>query len=116
MGNNRVVRYEQGLDVNHLDCFVRRLIHPRTAGSVNIATTIAIVEPGKEIKAHSHAFEEAYFVVQGQAEMRVTDDTFKVEEWDSVYVPSGAEHWTLNTGNENLILICSMSPPPEFSE
>ena len=114
MKHKRVVKYKDGIDVSHLDCFVRRLVHPRTAGSVNIATSIAIIEPGQEIKSHSHQFEEAYFVLQGRASMRIDEDDFNVGQWDSIYVPSGAEHWTLNTGKEDLVLLCSLSPPPEF--
>ena len=115
MKHERVVRYDDGIDVGHLDCFVRRLVHPRTTGSVNIATSVAIIEPGQEIKAHSHQFEEAYFVVQGQAKMRIGKDDFNVGRWDSVYVPPEMEHWTLNTGREKLVLVCSLSPPPEFT-
>ena len=107
MKQKRVVKFEEGIEVRHLDCLVKRLIHPRTIGSKNVATSVAIVEPGQEIINHSHSFEEAYFVVAGQAKMRIDSDEFEVAAWDSVYVPANAQHWTLNTGTDKLILISS---------
>jgi len=111
-----VVGFAEGIQAGHLGCFLKRLVHPRTVASSNVATSIAILEPGQEIRVHSHEFEEAYFVVEGRARMRVENDEFDVGPWDSVYVPGGAEHWTLNTGSERLVLLCSLSPPPEFSD
>lgn len=110
----RVVKFDEGIEVRHLGCLVKRMIHPRTAGSKNIANAIAIVEPGEEIKSHDHSFEEAYFVVEGEARMRVDNEEFNVVAWDAVYIPSNAEHWTLNTGKKRLVLVTSLSPPPPF--
>jgi mannose-6-phosphate isomerase-like protein (cupin superfamily) len=112
----RVVKFEEGIDVHHLGCLVKRLVHPRTVGSENVAISIAIVEPRQEIITHSHSFEEAYFVVEGKAKMRIDDDEFEVVAWDSVYVPANAQHWTLNTETDKLILICALSPPSEFKD
>ena len=110
----KVVKYEEGLETRHLKCLVKRLIHPHTTGSVNLGLSIAILQPGEEIPSHSHGFEEAYFVAEGGARMRIGDDQFDVVSWDSVYVPSDADHWTLNTGEKRLVLICALSPPPKI--
>jgi len=110
----RVVKFQEGIEVWHLDCMVKRLIHPRTTGSKNVANAVAIVETGKEIKSHHHSFEEAYFVVEGEALMRVDGDEFTVGAWDAVYIPPEVEHWTLNTGKKRLVLVTSLSPPPPF--
>ena len=84
----RVVTFDEGMEARHLGCQLKRLIHPRTTGSVNVGLSIAIVKPGEEIKSHSHGFEEAYFVAEGKAKMRIEDEEFTVGTWDSVYIPS----------------------------
>jgi len=112
----RLVKFEEGIETQHLQCVVKRLIHPHTTGSLNVALSVAIVSPGQEIKSHSHSFEEAYFVAQGEGRMRIENEEFDVVAWDSVYIPPNEEHWTLNTGKKRLVLICALSPPPQFNE
>lgn len=112
----KLVRFDEGIEVRHLGCMVKRLIHPRTTGSENIGLSVAIVEHGEEIKVHSHGFEEAYFVTEGNALIRIGSEEFNVRAWDAVYVPVNTDHWTLNTGKGRLVLICALSPPPEFND
>jgi len=110
--SKRVMSFEDGIDIEGYGCRIKRLVHPQTVGSQHVALAVAVAQSGQEIKSHRHAFEEAYFVAQGKARMRGGDEEFDVRAWDAFVVPPNVEHWTLNTGDDELVLVCALAPPP----
>ena len=72
---------------------------------------IARLAPGKEIEAHVDPMEEIYFVLNGTGEMRVNDESKTVKPGDATWIPTGASHSLLNTGDEDcVILVVAASP------
>ncbi|SIS03991.1 Cupin domain-containing protein [Peribacillus simplex] len=108
-----VIMPNQGKDYRGIGGLVKRLVHPSTVGSENLAVSICYLNPGEEITRHSHTYEEAYFVLQGTGKMILGEEEFKLEPNMSVYIPSGKEHAQINDGSEPLVVLCSLSPAPD---
>lgn len=71
---------------------------------------IAQLAPGKAIEAHSDPMEEIYFVVRGEGEMTVDEETRHVGPGDAVWLPTGSLHGLTNSGEEDLVILVSASP------
>ena len=67
---------------------------------------------GEDIGAEVHpATDQILFIVDGEGKAVVNGKTFKVEENDVVFVPAGARHNLINSGDEELKLFTVYSPP-----
>lgn len=109
----RTVRLEDGVRFDGLGAEVRRLVHPTTVGSTNLGVSICRMEPGEVVPRHRHAYEEAYFIVQGTGEMYLEGhEPIRLEPGLSVYIAEGEVHGQVNDGRERLDIVCSLSPPP----
>jgi quercetin dioxygenase-like cupin family protein len=109
----KTVRLEDGHRFSGLGAEVRRLVHPNTVGSENVAVSICLMNPGDEIFTHRHDYEEAYYVVQGTGEMYLEGEPrIHLEPGLSVYIAPGLVHGQVNNGSDPLHILCSLSPPP----
>ena len=72
----------------------------------------AILPPGNTIEEHVDPVEEIYLVVKGKGMMKVGDDEREVGEWDAVWIPAGAPHRLINTGEEETFVIVVAAYPP----
>jgi len=104
----------EGSDFRGVGGLVKRLIHPTTTGSEKLGVSIAYVYPGEELPPHKHSNEEAYFILQGEGIMTIEDyeEDINLKKHLSVFIPANKNHYTKNTGNEPLVLLCSLAPPP----
>lgn len=104
----------EGSDFRGVGGLVKRIVHPSLTGSVNLGVSIAFVAPGEELPAHKHPNEEAYFIVQGSGVMRVEGhpEEIDVHKYLSIYIPANRDHYLKNTGNEPMMIVCSLAPPP----
>ena len=62
----------------------------------------ATLDIGKEIEAHVDPMEEIYYVMSGEGEMAVGEESRHVVAGDAVWVPTGEAHSLLNTGKDIL--------------
>lgn len=96
---------------------VERLVHPLTVGSDRLGVSIVEMAPGDEIRRHRHAYEEAYFVIEGHGSMYLEGvGEFELMPNRTVYVPPNRFHGQVNTGETSLRILCSLSPPPVEGE
>jgi mannose-6-phosphate isomerase-like protein (cupin superfamily) len=108
-----LIKIRDGEDYRGRGILIKRLVHPATVGSDQLTVSIAYHNPGEEVAEHKHVYEEAYFVLQGEGMMTVGDTPkFHVTENDCIYTPSNVNHWTKNTGDEPLVILCAITPPP----
>jgi len=70
----------------------------------------ATLEIGKEIEAHVDPMEEIYFVMSGEGEMTVGEDSKHVVPGDAIWIPPGSSHSLLNTGRTELFILVVASP------
>ena len=69
------------------------------------------VDPGSESNAHSHEInEEIFYVVSGEGEIRVGEESQAVTAGSIVVAPPGQTHQLVNPGSETLKVVCSVSP------
>ena len=113
-GQILVVDVQDGRPFTALGSLVLRLVHPLTTGSVGLGVSICLMEPGDRVRRHSHPYEEAYYVISGRGRMYLegVDEEIELVPGRAVYVPAGRVHGQVNDGDEQLSILCSLSPPP----
>jgi mannose-6-phosphate isomerase-like protein (cupin superfamily) len=72
----------------------------------------ATVAPGAGTEAHYHrASEELYLVAAGRGRLRIGDEERELGAGDCALIPPGETHSLVNTGAEDLVVVCACSPP-----
>ena len=91
---------------------VKHLAAPWTFGTRNIWMGISIVKPNNSSNLHAHDnMEEIFYVVSGCGWIRIDDEEEAIEPGCCIYIPTGAAHQLINTGNEILEVVAAASPP-----
>jgi len=90
---------------------IRPLID-RTTSDIELCSLAEEVLPvGKAVRRHHHLqTEEVYYILKGEGEMTVGDETQKVKAGDAVYIPRTNKHTLVNTGNEDMTLLLVCGP------
>jgi len=70
----------------------------------------ATLEKGKAIEPHVDPMEEIYFIMSGEGEMTVGEDTRHVVPGDAIWIPAGSTHSLLNTGQNVCFILVVASP------
>jgi quercetin dioxygenase-like cupin family protein len=71
---------------------------------------IARLEPGRRIEPHIDPMEEIYFIMNGDGEMSVDEETRSVVPGDAIWIPAGSMHGLLNAGEEDCVILVVASP------
>jgi mannose-6-phosphate isomerase-like protein (cupin superfamily) len=66
---------------------------------------IANLARGKIIESHRDPMEEIYFVLSGEGEMSVDEETRHVRPGDATWVPAGSAHSLANSSEEDLLIL-----------
>lgn len=109
---SNVIRIRDGMDYRGIGALVKRLVHPKTTGSKDLGVSIVFMAPGDVIVVHDHPYEEAYFILEGEGVMTLDGEEIKLDKYLSVYVPPNTSHGQKNTGDTTLVILCSLTPPP----
>ena len=90
------------------------LLHPdKVAGAQALECSIAhaIIPPGESTLPHMlKRSTELYFILEGVGEMHINDESVPVSPGQCIFIPPKARQWIRNTGKENLVLLCVVSP------
>jgi oxalate decarboxylase/phosphoglucose isomerase-like protein (cupin superfamily) len=85
---------------------------PDVTGGERFSAGVVKLEPGKGHERHTHPdSDEILYVIRGEGEQEVADETREIGTGDMVFVPEGVEHGTVNTGWEPLVLLAVYAPP-----
>ena len=85
---------------------------PDVTGGERFSAGVVKLEPGKGHERHTHPdSDEILYVIRGEGEQEVADETRDVAAGDMVFIPEGVEHGTVNTGWEPLLLLAVYAPP-----
>jgi len=91
---------------------IRELMHPAAHGNHSQSLAEAIVAPGQSTALHRHTCsEEIYHILHGEGLMTLADQQFTVQATDTVCITPGTAHCIQNTGQVDLRILCSCSPP-----
>ncbi|MBD2256484.1 cupin domain-containing protein [Pseudanabaena sp. FACHB-2040] len=90
---------------------LRELLHPdKQSLQLRYSLAHAIVPVGQVSTPHALKTSEVYYILQGQGEMHIDDETQTVEPGDAIYIPPDARQFIRNTGQEPLVFICLVDP------
>jgi mannose-6-phosphate isomerase-like protein (cupin superfamily) len=90
---------------------LRELLHPdKQPLDLRYSLAHATLPVGKTSQPHSLTTSEVYYIMSGQGEMHIDDETQMVEPGDAVYIPPHTRQFIRNTGTEPLVFICIVDP------
>jgi quercetin dioxygenase-like cupin family protein len=81
------------------------------AESPHLMLGLNCLEPGQSQAGHTHADQDKfYFVVEGQGEFTVGDETRTAGSGLTIWAPAGVPHGVTNRGSERLVLLVGIAP------
>jgi len=90
---------------------IREIAGPSWTPARNQSLAEATVPVGGETIPHYHVqAEELYFFQRGTGTLRLAGETREVRPGDCAVIPPGVEHQLVNTGEEDLVLLCCCAP------
>jgi quercetin dioxygenase-like cupin family protein len=81
--------------------------------------TLGVVEilPGQRNPLHRHpTCEELLYVLSGECEHKLGDDSFQLSPGMVIRIPRGVAHWARCTSEEPLVAVISFSSPDRETE
>jgi mannose-6-phosphate isomerase-like protein (cupin superfamily) len=96
---------------------IRELLAYRNSCIRNQSLAEATLPPGAATEPHHHPkAEEIYYLLEGEGEMKMEQDTRLVGPGDAVAIPPGARHTIRNVGQTPLVFLCCCAPAYEHED
>ena len=96
---------------------IRELLAHRNSCIRHQTLAEARLPPGRSTTPHHHVkTEEIYYVLEGEALMRVGGETAGVGPGDAIAIPPGTPHQITNTGAGVLRFLCCCAPGYEHED
>ena len=96
---------------------IRELLAHRNSCIQKQSLAEARLEPGGTTAAHFHrTTEEIYYILEGEGEMRIGNDSRSVGPGDAIAIPPGMAHTIQNTGAVTLRFLCCCAPGYEHDD
>jgi mannose-6-phosphate isomerase-like protein (cupin superfamily) len=96
---------------------IRELLAHRNSCVRNQTLAEARLPAGGRTTPHRHLkTEEIYYILDGQASMRVGQEVEQVGPGDAVAIPPGVSHQITNTGPGTLVFLCCCAPGYEHDD
>ena len=90
---------------------IRELLAHRNSAIRQQSLAEARLPPGASTTPHYHRVtEEIYYLLAGQAQMRIGEETRQVGPGDAIAIPPGNIHQITNHGSETLLFLCTCVP------
>ena len=90
---------------------LRELLHPdKQPINLRYSLAHAVVPSGQTSAPHSLTTSEVYYILSGEGEMHIDDETQRVQPGDAVYIPPNAKQFIDNCGQVPLVFICIVDP------
>jgi mannose-6-phosphate isomerase-like protein (cupin superfamily) len=93
----------------HDGAIAQMILDQRTLKEIGFLAC-ATLEKGKTIESHIDPMEEIYFIMIGEGEMTVGEETRHVVPGDVVWIPAGDPHALTNSGDGELFILVVASP------
>ena len=90
---------------------VKKLFFPQnTQNKTSYSLAQFTLEPGRRTLRHKLRSSEIYYILEGQAVLKIDNESFEIKKDDSVYVPPMSEQYMLNIGISDLKFLCIVEP------
>jgi quercetin dioxygenase-like cupin family protein len=81
--------------------------------SGNLLLGLNCLEPGQAQPEHAHAGQDKfYFVLEGQGEFKVGEESRILGPGFAAWVPAGIQHGVRNDGDQRLVILVGIAPAP----
>jgi mannose-6-phosphate isomerase-like protein (cupin superfamily) len=91
---------------------IRELYHPASSPVRGFSVAEALIKPGQDTEAHRHILsQEIYYVLEGNGEMHIGEETSEVAAGDAIFIKPGELHNIKNLGAGELRILCVCCPP-----
>jgi mannose-6-phosphate isomerase-like protein (cupin superfamily) len=90
---------------------LRELLHPdKQPINLRYSLAHAVLPVGATSDLHSLTTSEVYYVLAGQGEMHIDDETQLIGPGDAVYIPPDAKQFVHSCGAEALVFLAIVDP------
>ncbi len=90
---------------------LRELLHPdKQPLALRYSLAHATLPVGHTSDPHSLKTSEVYYILAGQGEMHINDETQRVGPGDTVYIPPDARQYIHSCGDEPLVFLAIVDP------
>jgi quercetin dioxygenase-like cupin family protein len=105
------LRHQTEVPALSLDGGALQWLIDRDLGAVHVMAYRLVLDPDSGTTHVHHGAEEVLYVLEGNGETRVEGATHQIGAGQAVFIPDGAEHSYVNTGENPLVLVGAMAPP-----
>ncbi|MCK4353001.1 cupin domain-containing protein [candidate division WOR-3 bacterium] len=98
---------------------LKELLNPlKEKISIRYSLAHAKVKPGETTYAHKLKSSEVYYILEGEGEIHIDNETEKVSEGQAIYIPQNSIQRIKNTGVNDLVFLSIVDPAwkPEDEE
>ncbi|MBI2303806.1 MAG: cupin domain-containing protein [Chloroflexi bacterium] len=88
---------------------LRRLINADDTPLLH--TVLVQLGPGEAVSLHSHSVLETMYILEGEGHGQVAGERGPCRPGTIMYAPAGVEHELKNTGQGNMVVLCTFCPP-----
>jgi mannose-6-phosphate isomerase-like protein (cupin superfamily) len=90
---------------------IKRYFHPHNlTNKINYSLAQFTLEPGKKSRLHKIRSSEIYYILEGNGNLNVDENTYQLGKDDSVYVPPNSKQFIENTGEDDFRFLCIVEP------
>ena len=93
------------------DTILRVILHPDNEPlPIGYSLAHARVETGKVSYPHTLKSTEVYYILEGEGQMHIDDESSKVLPGQAVFIPANSCQYIENTGSADLVFLCIVNP------
>lgn len=96
--------------------FGRKTYVDHSMGSVHMSVGICQLEPGGNIRHHLHAFEESFYILEGELVCQIGEAAYAVGPGHYALIPTGTVHAWQNTSSQPARWVEMQAPQPRPAE
>ena len=90
---------------------IKQYFHPHnTLNGISYSLAQFTLKVGKKSLLHKIKSSEIYYILEGDAVLRINKESHQLKKDDSIYVPPMSEQYIENTGSTNLRFLCIVEP------
>jgi len=90
---------------------IKQYFHPHnTLNGIGYSLAQFTLAPGKKSRNHKIKSSEIYYILEGDATLKIDMESYQLNKNDSIYVPPMSEQYIENTGVTNLRFLCIVEP------
>ena len=90
---------------------LKELLHPDKQNiKIRYSLAHATVKPGKTSTPHMLKTSEVYYILEGEGEMHIDNESENIKAGQAIYIPPGSKQFIENVGKNDLKFLCIVDP------